>query len=93
MRQNGGKISNGYKEETKNNLTSVSDDEIMGWKEEKRLEGWTEEDITRGLEEIGSTLDAEKTPSEIEGIKEFFSTPEGYTQRTPELKCPDQDFI
>ena len=65
------------------------DDEIMGWKEEKRAQGWSEEDISRGLEEAYKAIKAQAKPSDIEGIKKRVSSEA--TGTPAELKVVDTE--
>lgn len=79
------------REETKNNLTTISDDEIIGWKEEKHLEGWSEKDIARGFEEAQKALDAEEIPTDIEGIKQELSAKPA-EEVSPEIQKIQEDL-
>ncbi len=72
---------------THQDLTKSFDDEIMGWKEEKRLEGWSEEDISTGLRDVAESLKGEAIPQVDEGFREILS--KELTRKTKEVTKPE----
>ncbi len=57
------------KEETINKLTKIDDNEIIGLKEEWREQGYSESKINEFIRSSQKDIEAEKTPTDIEGIK------------------------